>query len=35
MKIDSIASLAKFILSPECKSIGFLTGAGENLFECG
>jgi hypothetical protein len=30
MKIDSIASLAKFILSPQCNSIGVLTGAGEN-----
>mmetsp|Transcript_5327 Transcript_5327/g.10009 ORF Transcript_5327/g.10009 Transcript_5327/m.10009 type:complete len:329 (-) Transcript_5327:70-1056(-) len=31
MKIDSIAQLAKFILSPECKSIGVLTGAGVSV----
>ena len=31
MKIDSISSLAKFILSSECKSIGILTGAGVSV----
>jgi NAD-dependent SIR2 family protein deacetylase len=31
MKIDSTSSLAKFILSSECKSIGILTGAGVSV----
>jgi NAD-dependent SIR2 family protein deacetylase len=31
MKIDSASSLAKFILSSECKSIGILTGAGVSV----